>query len=472
VRASLQRLILIAVTIAVCGFTSLLQAADVPGVPPEQAVFTPGKEVKILDPKTGGLGWYRVYTPKDYTPDREWPTLFCYHGHNGDPTTWPIKQATDGTGYIIVGMEYLDRETANDPKQDIENLNRIRAFVGSKLRINSKLVFMGGFSQGGWSTSKFSNLYMDQLAGLLIMGAGGSPSDKAITLLKGKPVFIGIGELDPANKNAVSAREAYTAKGADLTFEEFKGLAHTADVNNPALKQWLLKWGPQNQMIASLAVAKSTEKAGKLGEAYNLYLATAKMQGGAEAADLAKQISDTAEKKLSDAQASIAAKKYPDAIKTLVPFEKLYAGSTFAQRAADIIQQVRTDPAIKAEIDQAKIDATADAIQAQAESAEKSKDFARAMSLYQSYVTQCPTATHIAQVKAHYEQLKANPTIQTAAKSQAADRECKSWLSTADNYIANNMTEKAKPYLQKILDKYPNSDWAPQARKRLAATKN
>jgi predicted esterase/outer membrane protein assembly factor BamD (BamD/ComL family) len=452
--------------------TSTLHAADNPGVTPDQAIFAAGKEVKILDPKTGGLGWYLVYTPKDYTPDREWPTLFCYHGHNGDPTTWPIKQATDGNGYIIVGMEYLDRETANDPRQDIENLNRIRAFVGSKLRINSKLVFMGGFSQGGWSTSRFSNLYMDQLAGLLIMGAGGSPKDKAITLLKGKPVFIGIGELDPANKNAKSARDEYTAKGADVTFEEFKGLAHTADVNNKALKDWLLKWGPQNQMIASLAVAKSAEKSGKLGEAYNLYLATAKMSGGEEAADRAKAISDAAEKKLADAQAAIDAKKYPDAIKTLVPFEKVYASSTFAQRAADIIQRVRTDPAIKAEIDQAKLDATADAIQAQAQSAEKSKDFARALSLYQSYVTQCPTATRFAQVKAHFEQLKANPQIQTAAKSQAADRECKGWLSTADNYIANNMTDKAKPYLQKILDKYPNSQWAPEAKKRLTGLGN
>jgi len=449
-----------------------VRAADNPGVPPEEAQFAPGKEVKILDPKTGGLGWYLVYTPKDYTPDREWPTLFCYHGHNGDPTTWPIKQATDGNGYIIVGMEYLDRETANDPRQDIENLNRIRAFVGSKLRINSKLVFMGGFSQGGWSTSKFSNLYMDQLAGLLIMGAGGSPKDKAITLLKGKPVFIGIGELDPANKNAKSARDEYTAKGANVTFEEFKGLAHTADVNNAALKDWLLKWGPQNQMIASLAVAKAAEKAGKLGEAYNLYLATARMQGGDEAADRAKAISDAAEKKLADAQAAIDAKKYPDAIKTLVPLEKLYAGSSFAQRAVDTIQKVRTDPAIKAEIDQARIDAIADAIQTQAESAEKSKDYARALSLYQSYVTQYAKATHFAQVKAHYDQLRSNPAIQTAAKSQAADRECKGWLSTADNYIANHMPEKAKPYLQKILTKYPNTPWATEARQRLTTTNN
>lgn len=442
------------------------------GVPPEQAVFAPGKEVKILDPKTGGLGYYLVYTPKDYTPDREWPTLFCYHGHGGDPTTWPIKQAVDGNGYIIVGMEYIDRETKNDAKEDIDNLNRIRAFVGSKLKINSKLVFMGGFSQGGWSTSRFSNLYMDQLAGIMIMGAGGGPNEKAAALLKGKPVFVGVGELDDANKNARAAKDAYAAKGADVTFEEFKGLGHTADVKDKALHDWLEKWGPQNQMIASLTVAKATEKAGKLGEAYNQYLATAKMQGGEEAATLAKKIADAATKQIEQAKADIAAKKYPDAIKTLVPLEKLYASSTFSQQATEIIQQIRTDPAIKAEIEQAKIDATAQAIRANAESAEKAKDYARALSLYQSYITQCPKATDFTIVQAHYNELKADPKILASAKSQSADKECKSWLSTADNYLANNLPEKAKPYLQKILDKYANTEWATEAKKRLATINN
>jgi outer membrane protein assembly factor BamD (BamD/ComL family)/dienelactone hydrolase len=469
------RLFRICLAAAALLFTaSTLRAADpaAGGVPPDQATFTPGKEVKILDPKTGGLGWYVVYVPKDYTPDRDWPTIFCYHGKNNDPKTWPFKEATDGQGYVIVGMDYINREGTNDAKEDIENLNRIRAFVSSKVRVNNKLIFMGGFSQGGWSTSKFSNLYMDQLAGLLIMGAGGSPAEKAIPLLKGKPVFVGIGELDDANKNAKLARDAYTAKGADVTFEEFKGLPHTADVKDPVLKDWLLKWGPHNQMMASLTLAKAAEKAGKMGEAYTLYTATAKMNGGQEAADLARQIEDAAQKKLDDAQAAIAAKKYPDAVKTLVPMEKLYAGSPFAQRATDLIQQVRTDPAIKAEIDQAKIDATADAVQAQAQAAEKSKEFARALALYETYVAQYPKATRFAEVKARYDQLKSNPAIQASAKTQAAERECKSWLSTADNYITNNMAEKAKPYLQKLIDKYPDTPWAPEARKRLSAIKN
>src|SRR4051812_28934108 len=196
------------------------------GVAPEQATFAPGKETKILDPKTGGVGWYVVYVPKDYTADREWPTIFCYHGKNNDPKSWPFKELTDGQGYIVVGMEYLNHETP-EATSDVENLRRIRKYIESKLRVNSKLVFMGGFSQGGWSTASFSNLYMDQLAGLVILGAGGSPGDKGAALLKGKPVFVGVGETDDANKNARAARDAFTGKGAEVTFEEFKGLGHS-----------------------------------------------------------------------------------------------------------------------------------------------------------------------------------------------------------------------------------------------------
>ena len=131
----LSRLACVALCLSVFLPPLLARAADPVGVPPEQATFAAGKEVRIIDPKTGGLGWYCVYVPKDYTPDREWPTLFCYHGKNGNPTSWPFKELTDGQGYVIVGMEYINREGTNDPKEDIENLNRIRTYVSSKLRI-------------------------------------------------------------------------------------------------------------------------------------------------------------------------------------------------------------------------------------------------------------------------------------------------------------------------------------------------
>jgi predicted esterase len=442
------------------------------GVAPDQATFAAGKETKILDPQTGGVGYYFVYVPKDYTPDREWPTIFCYHGKDQTPKTWPFKELTDGQGYIVIGMEYLKRGIGEqDPVADVANLKRILKFVSSKMHVNAKLMFMGGFSQGGWSTASFSNQMMDQLAGLVILGAGGSPGEKASALLKGKPVFVGVGESDDVNKSARESEKAFAGKGAVTTFEEFKGLGHAVDTKDKPLKDWLLKWGPQNQMIAALAVAKATEKAGRLGEAYTQYVATAKMSGGEEADELAKAIAEPAEKKLADAEAALAAKKYPDAVKLLMAVSQTYAGSTFAEKAKQQVDQIQADPSIKAEIEQAKLDARADAVETAAQGAEKVKDYSRAISLYESYVAQFPKSAHYAAMKSHLDELKANKSILASAKGQSADRECKGWLSTADNYIKNDMGEKAKPYLQKIVEKYGDTDWAAQAKKRLAELK-
>ena len=447
-------------------------AVDKPadGVAPALATFSAGKETKILDPETGGLGYYVVSVPKDYTPEREWPLIICYHGSNGNPTSWPFKDLTEGQNYLILGMEYTNREKPQ-AETEVANLKRILKFLNARVHINPRLTFMGGFSQGGWSTSSFSNLMIDQLAGLIITGSGGTPGDKAALALKNKPVFIGIGELDPANKSAKEAKAAYTDKNALVTFEEFKGLAHQCDTKDKPLKDWLLKWGPQNQMIAALAQAKAAEKNGRLGEAYTLYVATAKMSGGDEAAALAKDIAEPAEKKLADADAALGAKKYPDAIKLLMGVSETYAGSPFAEKAKAQVLQIQTDPAIKAQIEQARLDARADAVEAQAQAAEKAKDYARAIPLYETYVAQFPKAAHYASIKSHLEELKSNKAILASAKNQSADRECKGWLSTADNYIQNNMNEKAKPYLQKIVDKYGDTEWAAQAKKRLGEMK-
>lgn len=467
--ASPSSLLVLVAFVAGYGLATPFAARAADGVAPDKATFSPGQETKIADPATGGVGWYVVYVPKDYTPDRDWPTMICYHGKNNDPKSWPFKELTDGKGYIVIGMEYLDRERP-DPVKDLENLKRIRTFVGSKLRINSKLLFMGGFSQGGWSTSRFSDAMLDELAGLVILGAGGGPGANA-EKLKGKPVFVGIGETDEFNKNAKDARDAYERKEATVTFEEFKGLGHSVDTNNKPLKDWLVKWGPQNQMIAALTGAKAAEKAGKLGEAFNQYAAAGKMSGGEEAAAAAKRISDAAEAKIAEAEAAVTAKKYPDAIRTLSAVAKTYAGSPLSQRADERVKQIQTDPSIKADVEQAAIDTRADEVESQAAAAEKAKDYAKAMSLYESYVTQFPKATRFATVKARHDALKADPAILASAKRQTAERECKAWLAAADTYLKINQTAKAKTYLQQIIDKHGSTEWAAEAKKRLATIK-
>jgi predicted esterase len=453
-----------------CVSLSARAAAPADGVSPDQATFSAGKETKILDPETGGVGWYVVYVPKDYKDDHPSPTIFCYHGKNNEPKSWPFKDLTDGKGYIVVGMEYKDHETPN-AAVDVENLKRIRTYVESKLKVDPKLVFMGGFSQGGWSTSSFSNLYIDKLAGLVILGAGGQPGDKAVKAVKNMPVFVGVGQNDEYNKNAVAASEAYKAKGAVVTFEEFTGLGHSVDTKDKALKDWLLKVGPENQMVKAVANAKAAEKAGKLGEAYTFYAAAGAMSGGQDAATMAQAIAAVAEKKLGDAAEEIGEHKYDEALKTLQAVDNEYAGSPFAEKAQQRIQQIKTDPAIKADVAQTQLDAKADLHEKRSLALETAKEYARAFEAYDSYQKQFPKATRFSAVKAHYDDLKANKEIAATAFSQAADRECKGLLSTADNYVKSDLPDEAKPYLRKILDKYGSTPWAAEAKARLAKIK-
>ncbi|MEE8385567.1 MAG: tetratricopeptide repeat protein [Dehalococcoidia bacterium] len=69
---------------------------------------------------------------------------------------------------------------------------------------------------------------------------------------------------------------------------------------------------------------------------------------------------------------------------------------------------------------------------------------------------------------------RTQPATQPAAKpepltdQQQIDRQCKQSLNMAENYLRAGKPDKARQYLQKILDRYPDTPWAAKARARLA----
>jgi enterochelin esterase-like enzyme len=70
--------------------------------------FVPGEEVRIdVDNEQIGDDHFMVYVPSDYNDKRDWPVIFCYHGQSGQPTTWPMRQAVRGKGFIVIGMGYM-----------------------------------------------------------------------------------------------------------------------------------------------------------------------------------------------------------------------------------------------------------------------------------------------------------------------------------------------------------------------------
>lgn len=437
----------------------------------------PGKTAKVMDPLTGGNGYWLVYLPQDYTPSRLWPIIYCYHGSNQEPTVWPFKDLTDGKGFIVIGMEYLDRAKGATADKDLPNLRRIHDVLAKHVALHEQVQFIGGFSQGGWSTGKLSELSLDTWAGIIITGAGrgSSISDPNV---KGKPIFIGIGESDPANGAAKSAAEFYKQHGADVTLEEFPGKAHAVDTSDAVLRAWLPAQaakaaGAVLKMKTDLAAARAAEKAGKLGRAYTFYQSV--VQNGGDEAGPAQakldSISQSADKAMADVDRALNDKKFVDATKLLVAAESTYAGSSFGDKFKAKLDKIRTDPAIKAEVEQARAAAAAEADEAAARAAEKEGDYKRAIAIYERYVVTYPNSPHLGQVRDHLAELKSNKTIQAGIAARAVDDQCKSCLAMARNYIESGYPDKARPYLQKVIDQYPDTSYAATARQQLVDLK-
>ena len=122
---------------------------------------------------------------------------------------------------------------------------------------------------------------------------------------------------------------------------------------------------------------------------------------------------------------------------------------------------------IRSEADRT-LNAKADALEERCAAAEKKKDYALAIQLYEQYVRQFGKAARFETVKAHLESLKSDKAIQATVQRGRAGRECKRWLALAESCAASGKTDKAKQYLTKIIQEHGQTDWADRARARLA----
>jgi poly(3-hydroxybutyrate) depolymerase len=221
-----------------------------------QSLFAPGEEVRVeTDNEHIGGGHFLVYVPTDYTDQRDWPAIFYYHGMNGQTKTWPFKQITDGKGFIIVGMEYIQRGgVKRTRRQYVEYLKRerrsvleVRRYLAEHLRIDEKRIFVTGNSKGGWHTSAMLETSARAWAGAVILAAGRHRVAKVLAnkagreALRGKPIYIGVGQKDVNRRSAKGATRYYRRLGADVTFEMYKGAGHVFDFTKAKkLYDWLI----------------------------------------------------------------------------------------------------------------------------------------------------------------------------------------------------------------------------------------
>ena len=387
-------------------FLFLFCSVLVADIPMSDAELLPGKEVRITAPKTGKT--FLIYVPVDYTDKRPFPVLFYYHGYRGKATTGMFRHITKGEGFIVVGMNYatdlyynklLPTETAKEKIFFDEALE----IISTRLNVAKEYVFMGGYSQGGYSTTVLGEQLLDQLAGRIVLGAGRRDVDMnppPAELIRGHPVFYGAGELDdPHYQRAKRAAQLYTEWGADVTFEGWENETHSLSPQwstKTKMREWLITYGPMKQVASGFEKAQTAEKGGKLGEAFTLYTEIAEILPDTELCQTAKKsatrLATKAETKLEQLKEAFDKKPYAEVTKSLTTLRDTYSDSIFEARATRLLSEL--------------LNAKADALEARALAAETEKNYARALQLYELYLSYFPEAERYAAVQKHVKNLK------------------------------------------------------------------
>ena len=374
-------------------------AAEIPTV-------SPGKEVRITAPKTGKT--FLLYVPIDYTHQRSFPVIFCYHGYRGSATTWPFKQVTKGQGFIVVGMNYATEAyykglRPTETAQERIFFDEALEIISTRVSIAKDYIFMGGYSQGGYSSTVLGEQMLDRLAGRLVLGAGRRDVDMnppPAELIRGHPVFYGVGKLDdPHYLRAERAVQFYTECGADVTFEGWEGETHKLSpqwMTKTKMREWLIAYGPMKQTESGFEKAQIVEKDGKLGEALTLYTQIAEILPDAELCRTAKEsathLSIQAEMQFNRLKKTADEKPYTETVKALEAFRDKYAGSVFEKRAGQLLSEL--------------LNAKADALEGRAREAEARKNYTRALQLYKLYLTYFPEAKRYSEVRKHVKTLR------------------------------------------------------------------
>ena len=384
----------------------LFCSVPVADIPMSNAELLPGKEVRITAPKTGKT--FLLYVPVDYTAKRPFPVLFYYHGYRGAATTQMFRHITKGEGFIIVGMNYatdlyynklLPTETAKEKIFFDEALE----LISTRLNVAKEYIFMGGYSQGGYSTTVLGEQLLDRLAGRLVLGAGRRDVDMnppPVELIRGHPVFYGAGELDdPHYPRAKRAAQLYTDWGADVTFEGWENETHSLSaqwLTKTKMQEWLIAYGPMKQVASGFKKAQTTEKDGKLGEAFTLYAQISEILPDTALCRTAKKsamrLATKAETELEQLKDAFDKKPYAELTKALAAFRATYNHSVFAVRATQLLSEL--------------LNVKADALEARALAAEGKKDYTRALQLYELYLTYFAEAERYAAVQKHVKDLK------------------------------------------------------------------
>jgi len=221
--------------------------------------------------------------------------------------------------------------------------------------------------------------------------------------------------------------------------------------------------------LAKLKRADELYESGKYGPAASLYRQVAELKAKAPPVEAAKgklaEIEQLATQRLADARADLEAKSYAKAIDRLSELAADFGALEAGQAARKELARLRTVP-------EAKEALAAAADRRASKGTDDSGATVSVVALDEAdWKLDGFTDEELDALDAMAPGAEPAEAKPAAAKSDAVARKCRRLIGLARNWIANKQPDKARRYLQQVIDQHPDTLYADQAKALLEGMK-
>ncbi len=189
------------------------------------------------------------------------------------------------------------------------------------------------------------------------------------------------------------------------------------------------------------------------------------------AAKLQTKLDPHAQTLLGEADALLAEKKYADGIEKVQAVAAAMTDSPAGAKAAAKLEELKKDPAVKAELAALENASKADADLAAAQQLQAEKKDEQAYAKFKAITKQyakAPAATIAADAVATYEK---DPAFVKRANETAAGGKARGLIGLAQSFASAHKNEQARKKYQDVIDQFPGTSYAETAKKEMAALK-
>lgn len=362
--------------------------------------------------------------------------------------------------------------------------------------IDEARTYVAGFSGGGKCASMLGMIYPEVFQGSIAMGGVGfyrtipvpekknslypntfdRPPTKMYDLArKHRRMVLLIGDQD---FNYLPVKTTYeqgflTDGFEHVTLVEVPGLDHSL-----AEETWLEKSIKAlddplvDEAKQLLAQADELEKQGKFADAYKLYLQVSMHGGealGVKADSRIGEIFEKARIELVQVKRAIEQEQYADAARMLLSIREKFGAAT-PPEADEIMRQLESNPNASDQISAEREREAAAQREARAATALETatmlieRDIRRAYGALRKVASDHPNTQAATSATAHADKLWNDPKLRAQIEIDPNEVEAKKLLNLAQNYRRNGLDKKAKEKLELLLESYPNTKAASEAR--------